>query len=129
MIFRDIASIFTALGSEASVIEAAASASDLKRSNGDYDRVTGDQRRRSKMRAEGVTAKAWKTLSVAVFKRDGRVCAYCGDTSGPFHVDHIRPVALDGPTVIENLTVACSWCNVSKGGKTLEDWREFQCSK
>lgn len=57
-----------------------------------------------------------------IFERDGHQCAYCRTHSGPFHIDHIDPVALGGSNEPENLTVACARCNLSKGAKPLEEW-------
>jgi len=59
-----------------------------------------------------------------VYERDGKICAYCGDENGPFHIDHIFPIALGGDNSPSNLTVACQPCNLSKGAKTLGEWRQ-----
>ena len=61
-----------------------------------------------------------------VFKRDGFVCSYCGDVEGPFQIDHKHPVFLGGTNDIDNLTVACRACNLSKGAKPLDEWRALQ---
>lgn len=58
----------------------------------------------------------------AVFERDGEVCAYCGDQTGPFELDHITPVALGGGNEPSNLTVACKPCNSSKSATPLNEW-------
>lgn len=58
----------------------------------------------------------------SIFERDGSICAYCHDTEGPFHLDHIHPVSKGGSSAPENLTVACAPCNHSKGCKTLDKW-------
>lgn len=52
----------------------------------------------------------------------GKECAYCGDTIGPFHLDHFVPIALGGPTTIENMVVTCARCNISKSAKPPQDW-------
>ena len=57
-------------------------------------------------------------------KRSRHVCVYCGDDSGPFHYDHLYPVSLGGSDDINNIVLACSSCNLSKGGKTLQQWME-----
>lgn len=66
--------------------------------------------------------KIKRSKRVKVFARDGHKCAYCGDTDGPFHIDHIYPVSKGGSNRIENLTVACWSCNLSKGCKTMMEW-------
>jgi 5-methylcytosine-specific restriction endonuclease McrA len=47
-------------------------------------------------------------------------CCYCGDRCE--HVDHIVAVSRGGGHVWENLTSACSRCNVSKYSRTLLDF-------
>ena len=61
-------------------------------------------------------------IRVRVMERDGAVCRYCGDTEGPFHVDHIVSVANGGTDELDNLGVACKACNLSKGPKSLAEW-------
>jgi hypothetical protein len=67
-----------------------------------------------------------RPLSIAVrefvLRRDGHRCAYCGATTGPFHIDHVLSVARGGSDDPTNLTVACKPCNLSKGAKTVEEW-------
>lgn len=58
-----------------------------------------------------------------VFDRDGERCVYCGDTSGPFHLDHVQPLSRGGANSLDNLAVSCARCNMSKGSMTLEEWR------
>lgn len=58
----------------------------------------------------------------AVMARDGARCAYCGDTDGPFHFDHLFPVSKGGNNDIANVVVSCMPCNMSKGSKTLREW-------
>ncbi len=62
------------------------------------------------------------SLSRYVHERDGRVCAYCADTSGPFHLDHVFPWSRGGKHTTENLVVACQPCNSSKADMTPEEW-------
>ncbi|MBO0792185.1 MAG: RRXRR domain-containing protein [Ktedonobacteraceae bacterium] len=45
----------------------------------------------------------------------GRACAYCGETSVPLQVEHIRPKAKGGTDSVSNLTLACQDCNQAKG--------------
>lgn len=58
----------------------------------------------------------------AAMARDGRRCVYCGDTSGPFHFDHLFPVSKGGGNDLSNIVVSCVPCNMSKGSKTLAEW-------
>ena len=51
----------------------------------------------------------------------GMSCAYCGN-QGPFHIDHVEPLALGGLHVPDNLVPACERCNCSKGDTPVEAW-------
>lgn len=54
-----------------------------------------------------------------VIERDGNVCQLCGGDVEPddIHIDHVIPVALGGPTEVQNLQVAHSICNMRKGAR------------
>lgn len=56
-----------------------------------------------------------------VFARDGRRCIYCGDGSGPFHLDHVVPYSRGGASTLENLAVACRACNLAKSDRTPQE--------
>lgn len=64
----------------------------------------------------------WSELRDAVFERDGYACFYCG-SGRDLHCDHVEPMALGGSHDITNLVTACAACNLSKGPKTLKEWR------
>lgn len=64
------------------------------------------------------------TIRSEIFARDRARCQYCGSIVGPFHVDHVTPVAKGGSDEPSNLVLACQPCNLSKGAKTLEEWRQ-----
>lgn len=64
-------------------------------------------------------AKVWK-------KSDGK-CWYCGVQTEPFTnfvIDHFQPISKGGGNQIENLVPSCSTCNLSKGKKTIDEYRE-----
>lgn len=65
---------------------------------------------------------AWAPIREEVFKRDGYICAYCGDEDGPHEVDHIRPIKRGGGNDLDNLCVACRPCNVSKNNRLPSEW-------
>lgn len=54
-----------------------------------------------------------------VIERAGNCCEYCRlsqeDNFFTFHVDHIISEKHEGKTVIENLCLSCSSCNIAKG--------------
>lgn len=71
---------------------------------------------------------AWRqaikpSLRQRVFDRDGEQCQYCGTKDGPWHIDHIHPVSRGGSNTLENLTVACAPCNLSKSAMTVDEWK------
>jgi hypothetical protein len=62
------------------------------------------------------------TARERIFARDGRVCRYCGDTEGPFHIDHVIPFARGGTDADDNLCVACAPCNFAKAASLNSEW-------
>ncbi|MFF7127214.1 HNH endonuclease [Streptomyces sp. NPDC008240] len=50
-------------------------------------------------------------------------CAYCGESSAALHQEHIVPISRGGTDGIGNLVPACSNCNLSKGDRTVMEWR------
>jgi hypothetical protein len=60
-------------------------------------------------------------LTRQVVERAGNRCEYCGlsqlGQEATFHIDHIIPVAENGPTVSENLALACVSCSLRKGAR------------
>ena len=57
---------------------------------------------------------------LVVARAAGR-CEYCGiaqaGQEATFHVDHVVPIAVDGPTVAENLALACVSCSLRKAAR------------
>lgn len=51
--------------------------------------------------------KDWGKIRVAVLKRDGGLCVFCGNKAN--QVDHIFP---DGPHVPDNLRSLCQHCHM-----------------
>ena len=51
-------------------------------------------------------------------------CLYCGEPSE--HLEHILPLQRGGLHKIGNLAAACKRCNLSKGSKTIMEWRILQ---
>lgn len=58
-----------------------------------------------------------------LFRRDGNVCAYCGQTYNfkTLTRDHIMPSAKGGKNTWTNVVTACKGCNNYKGDKLLSD--------
>jgi hypothetical protein len=55
-----------------------------------------------------------------IFRAANR-CEYCGlaqeRQEATFHIDHILPVSAGGPTVLENLALACVSCSLRKAAR------------
>lgn len=66
--------------------------------------------------------EAYRQHREFILSRDGYACVYCGDMSGPFHLDHILPRSRGGSDAPTNLATACRPCNLSKGNKLLSEW-------
>ncbi len=58
-----------------------------------------------------------------VMRRADDRCEYCQtgeyNTGQPMHIEHITPVADGGSNNADNLCLACSSCNLSKGAATV----------
>ena len=55
----------------------------------------------------------WKKQRQRVLKRDGYICAYCGQDAT--EVDHVIPRARGGGHDLDNLVACCKPCNSRKG--------------
>jgi hypothetical protein len=57
-----------------------------------------------------------RRLRFEILRRDGHACRYCGAKAPDVEltIDHVKPVALGGTDVPENLVTACRACNAGK---------------
>ena len=55
----------------------------------------------------------------------GNQCAYCGSTE-ILTIDHAKPRALGGSSLVHNTVCCCKKCNQSKGMKDVWEWYEAQ---
>lgn len=71
-------------------------------------------------------SKEWLSLRYKVISHYGRVCMCCQSCTGPFHVDHIKPISKYPELKLEitNLQVLCEACNLGKSNKYEHDFRE-----
>lgn len=63
-----------------------------------------------------------KARRTAIFERDGEECSYCKTKIGPFHIDHVKPLARGGSNRDDNLCVACAPCNFAKAANLFSEW-------
>lgn len=63
--------------------------------------------------------------NVTLFRRDGHICLYCGDTfqEKDLSRDHVHPLVKGGRDTWTNVVTACKHCNSRKGGRTPEEAR------
>jgi uncharacterized protein (TIGR02646 family) len=63
------------------------------------------------------------TLQRRVRLRASDRCEYCrlsqAMQEATFHVDHVKPRSANGPTVFENLALACVSCSLRKGAQMV----------
>jgi len=50
-------------------------------------------------------------------------CGACRCAMRDYHVDHVIPISRGGSDNPENLQLLCPPCNLSKGSKTMHEWR------
>jgi 5-methylcytosine-specific restriction endonuclease McrA len=73
-----------------------------------------------------VVARPFQTpplTNLALFKRDGNMCLYCGKQLGDSNLtrDHVVPVSRGGGNQWDNVVASCRRCNHFKGSRLLED--------
>ncbi|HEX68310.1 MAG TPA: HNH endonuclease [bacterium] len=72
---------------------------------------------------DGFPSLSIKLTKKNVYKRDNYTCQYCGKRYPPeyLNIDHVIPRHRGGKTTWDNVVCSCIWCNLKKGGKTLEE--------
>lgn len=78
-----------------------------------------------------MSIKISNTKRSKIHEKTGGKCGYCGiDLIGRKRIfvtiDHIFPQSKGGCNGVENLILACRTCNLSKGVKTIDEFR-FYC--
>lgn len=89
------------------------------------------RRHTRRARIRGVGGKLSLDLSAKLFKLQRGKCACCHvSIADGHHMDHVIPLALDGPNEDWNMQLLCGPCNLSKGAKHPVDFmqqRGFLC--
>ena len=71
-----------------------------------------------------------KALRLKLKEKYNCKCGYCSSTlTNKFHIDHINPFIAGGSCEEGNLLAVCVSCNLQKGGRGLEEFREFLYDK
>lgn len=73
----------------------------------------------------GIKISPMKKLKV--FNKTKGECSYCGAilSEDNFVIDHVYPRARGGDNNIDNLLPSCYSCNLSKGAKSLKQFRRM----
>ena len=72
----------------------------------------------SRLLPNAFTTQEWKE-AIDYF---GGTCAYCGESCGEFHQDHVIPLSKGGGYIKQNIIPACPACNLSKNAQDMEIW-------
>lgn len=58
------------------------------------------------------------------YKSQRGKCWHCGiELNNEYHADHLIPLAQGGSNAPDNIVCACATCNLSKGAKTVAQWK------
>jgi 5-methylcytosine-specific restriction endonuclease McrA len=87
-------------------------------------RVGGRYSAAERLMGKGMVRRVPLSLRRMAIERDGLRCTYCGDTDGPFHIDHKRPWSTGGTHDLDNICVACASCNLLKSNIPYEEWEK-----
>jgi len=81
-------------------------------------------RRATMASAEGLYTE---TDLINLYEEQSGLCAYCGiRLFDHYHIEHMQPLSRGGTNWPENLSLTCPECNLSKGSKTVEEWRRVR---
>jgi 5-methylcytosine-specific restriction endonuclease McrA len=87
--------------------------------------------RRALKKAAAVNLAGIQEFVRAVKAKPFSICYYCHERVPlkRIHFDHIIPLSKGGAHAVENLCVACSACNLSKGAKPMIEWARTYASQ
>jgi len=58
-----------------------------------------------------------------LYKAQNGLCNGCGSELNESHLDHVMPLSRGGTNTDDNVQLLCPRCNLSKGTKTMEEWK------
>jgi 5-methylcytosine-specific restriction endonuclease McrA len=83
----------------------------------------GRQRRRARLRRTIGSHTAQEVQ--ALYEAQAGLCAYCGVSIPPYHIDHETPLMRGGSNSIENISLTCPPCNQRKHTRTASEFLSF----
>lgn len=90
--------------------------------NPEYARARKQRRRAREQDAEG--SHTAEDIVTQYERQKGR-CFWCNEKLGDtYHIDHVVPLVRGGSNWPENIVIACSTCNLSRGAKLPSEWPE-----
>ena len=81
--------------------------------------------RKAKLRQNTTEQVHTRTLT-GRFAKFKNACAYCGAAGVDLHIEHVIPLARNGPHNAKNLVPSCPSCNFSKRDHPVESWYKAQ---
>jgi 5-methylcytosine-specific restriction endonuclease McrA len=75
-------------------------------------------------RARLQQSKIFLVTNLQLKKLMTRPCMYCGGQAQ--HIDHVIALSRGGSHSIGNLVPSCAACNLSKGSKTIMEWKIYK---
>lgn len=61
-------------------------------------------------------------VDTLIIKQSGK-CNGCLNSLKEFHIDHMLPLVRGGTNTDDNVQLLCPTCNLSKGSKTMNEWK------
>lgn len=82
-----------------------------------YMRIKNHERR-----AYSIGTLSLNIVELLLEKQAG-ICNGCSEVLTDYHVDHIEPLSRMGTNTDDNVQLLCPTCNLSKGSKTMKEWK------
>ena len=58
-----------------------------------------------------------------LLEKQSGICNGCLEVLIDYHIDHIEPLSRMGTNTDDNVQLLCPTCNLSKGSKTMKEWK------
>lgn len=78
-------------------------------------------------RKKGASGDYTKNDFLSLFEEGDQSCYLCGCSINKFdfHIEHKTPLTRGGSNEIDNIGISCMTCNIRKGDRTEEEFREY----
>lgn len=82
-----------------------------------YMRVKNQERR------DYSIGKLSLNIKETLYSKQNGLCNGCFKQLEQYHIDHIVPLVRGGANTDDNVQLLCATCNLSKGSKTMKEWK------